>query len=51
MTLEEIEILKELVMREHRSDVVRALEELEAVEKKREADRRRRYGNEESSEG
>ena len=39
MTLEEIEILKALVAREHKSEVIRALEEMERVEKRREADR------------
>jgi hypothetical protein len=39
MTLEEIAILKGLVAREHKSDVLRALEEMEVVEKRRETDR------------
>lgn len=39
MTMEEIELLKSLVMREHRSDVIRALEEMERAEKRRQSER------------
>lgn len=39
MSLEEIEILKAVVQREHKSDVIRVLEEMELVERRREAER------------
>lgn len=44
MSLEEIEILQELVAHHHRSEVLEALREMRLVEQKREADRRRRHG-------